>query len=207
MSGAIIQSLAANFLSLLHKHSRLSRDSSHRLQHKEAAVAREECHRNFWQFAKELLDGDSTVQTSPKFSDSTAHSYFSEIYQSVPHHFQTPSWMPSAPDCSMDMTPVSEEELTRVIEKSRSSSTPSPIDRISYTVFKKCPSLRPALQDLFNRVIMEGSSCRVAAVKLIPKSSAKEDPSFPGNFQPIALTSAVSKLLSGILKDRWLRHM
>ena len=97
-----------------------------------------------------------------------------------------------------------------MIKKSRSSSTPSPIDRISYTVFKKCPSLRPALLDLFNRVIMEGnvpSSWRVAAVKLIPKSSAKEDPSFPGNFRPIALTSAVSKLLSGILKDRWLRHM
>ena len=33
-------------------------------------------------------------------------------------------------------------------------------------------------------------------VKLIPKSSAKEDPSSPSNFQPIELTLAVSKLLS-----------
>ena len=57
---------------------------------------------------------------------------------------------------------------------------------------------------------MEGtvpSTWKVAAVKLIPKSSAKEDPSSPGNFRPIALTPAVSKLLSGILKDRWMRHM
>ena len=57
---------------------------------------------------------------------------------------------------------------------------------------------------------MEGSvpsAWKVAAVKLIPKSSAKEDPSSPNNFRPIALTPTVSKLLSGILKDRWLRHM
>ena len=57
---------------------------------------------------------------------------------------------------------------------------------------------------------MEGgapSSWKATAVKLIPKSSAKEDPSAAGNFHPIALTPAVSKLLSGILKDRWIRHL
>ena len=110
----------------------------------------------------------------------------------------------------MEMTPVTEEELTRVIQKSRSSSAPSPFDRISYTILKRCPSLRPALLDLFNRVIMEGSvpsDWKTAAVKLIPKSSAREDPLSPDNFRPIALTPAVSKLLSSILKDRWLRHM
>ena len=41
----------------------------------------------------------------------------------------------------------------------------------------------------------------------ILRDSAKENPYSPGNFQPIALTPAISKLLSGILKDRWLRHM
>ena len=46
-----------------------------------------------------------------------------------------------------------------------------------------------------------------ATVKLIAKLSAEEDPTSPANFRPIALTPAVSKLLSGILKDRWLRHM
>jgi hypothetical protein len=110
----------------------------------------------------------------------------------------------------MEMSPITEEELARVIRKSRSSSSPSPFDRISYTILKRCPSLRPALLDLFNRVIMEGtvpSEWKAAAVKLIPKSSAREDPSTPGNFRPIALTPTVSKLLSGILKDRWLRHM
>ena len=213
-SDDVIQSLAANFLSLLRWHSQLCRDSSIRLREKEAKVAREECSRNFWKFAKNLLGKGCTAQTSPAFTASTAHSFFSEVYQSSPHLFSSPSWMPSAPlpkpDCAMEMTPISEEELARFIRKSKPSSAPSPVDRIPYLIFKKCPSLRPALLDLFNRVIMEGSvpsSWKVAAIKLIPKSSAQEDPSSPGNFRPIALTPVVSKLLSGILKDRWLRHM
>ena len=97
-----------------------------------------------------------------------------------------------------------------MIKKSRSSSAPSPLDRISYSIMKRCPSLHPALLDLFKRVIMEGtvpSAWRVAVGKLIPKDAAKEDPLSPGNFRPIALTPSISKLLSGILKNRWLRHV
>ena len=63
---------------------------------------------------------------------------------------------------------------------------PLPFDRISYTIFKKWPSLQHALLDLFNRVIMEGKvpSCwKVAAVKLIPKCSAQDNLSSPANFR------------------------
>ena len=45
----------------------------------------------------------------------------------------------------------------------------------------------------------------MAAVKLVARTSAENNPSLPGNFRPIALTVAVSKLLSGSLKDHW--HM
>ena len=83
------------------------------------------------------------------------------VYESSPHLFDSPSWMPSAslpkPDSAMEMAPISEKELARVIRKSKPSSAPSHVDRIPYLIFKKCPSLRPALLDLFNRVIMEGS--------------------------------------------------
>ena len=44
-------------------------------------------------------------------------------------------------------------------------------------------------------------------MKLIPKSAAKTNLSLPGNFRPIALTPAISKLFSSILRDRWLKHM
>ena len=191
-SDDVIQPLAANFLSLLRRHSRLCRESSSRLRHKEAKDAREECNRNF---AKNLLGKGCTAQTPPAFTASAAHSFFSDVYQSSTHQFSSPSWMPSAPlptpGCAMEMTPTSEEELARVIRKSKPSSAPSPADRIPYLIFKKCHSLRPALLDLFNRVIMEGSvllSWKVAVIKLIPKSSAQEDQSSPGNFRSIALT-------------------
>ena len=62
--------------------------------------------------------------------------FFSEVYKSTPHQFHSPSWLPHdpppVPDCSMDMTPISEVELVRVIKKSKPSSAPSPLDRISY---------------------------------------------------------------------------
>ena len=110
----------------------------------------------------------------------------------------------------MEISPVTEVELAQIIRKSRSSSCPSPLDRLSYQIFKQCPSLHRALLDLFNRVLMDGevlSSWKSAVVKLIPKGRAQDDPSSLGNFHPIALTPAISKLLFGILRDRWLRHM
>ena len=92
-----------------------------------------------------------------------------------PHWLPTPH--PPKPGMAMDMTPVTEEELKKVIKKSKPSSASSPVDKISYQIFKKCPSLHDALQDLFNRVIMEGkvpSSWRVAVMKLIPKRTIQQ---------------------------------
>ena len=54
---------------------------------------------------------------------------------------------------------------------------------------------------------MEGAvplAWKMAAVKLIPKGTAEQDPSSLANFCPIALTPTISKLLSGVPKDRWL---
>ena len=50
-------------------------------------------------------------------------------------------------------------------------------------------------------------SWKMAVVKLLGKSAANDDPQSPSNFRPIALTPVISKLFSGILKDRWLSHM
>ena len=77
-------------------------------------------------------------------------------------------------------------------------------------MFKKCPSLVPALLDLFNTIITERaipSNWKAAVFRLIGKSAAVEDSHSPSNFRAIALTPAISKLFSGILKDRWLEHM
>ena len=44
-------------------------------------------------------------------------------------------------------------------------------------------------------------------IKLIPKSSAAEDPTNPGNFRPIALTPCIGIIFTTLLQNRWLRFM
>ena len=176
-------------------------------------MARKECHDHFWRFAKNLLDNDKASSISPAFSPLEACNFFTDQYSAQPRDYSTPVWMPPPPSPQHAMPsviPVTQEELLAAIKRSRSASAPSPLDQLPYQVFKKCPSLVPALLDLFNTILTEGSipsSWKVAVFRLIGKSAATEDPRCPKNFRPIALTPAVSKLLSGILKDRWLHHM
>ena len=44
-------------------------------------------------------------------------------------------------------------------------------------------------------------------IHLIPKQSASDDPTQPGNYRPIALTSCVGKVFTSILKDSLLQYM
>ena len=56
-----------------------------------------------------------------------------------------------------------------------------------YLIFKRCPSLSKALCDLFNScwsLSAVPSQWKVAAIKLIRKSSAEDDLTTPGNFCP-----------------------
>jgi len=91
----MVQRLTANFLSLLRTHSRLKRASANRLQLNKKRLARDECHRNFWHYAKKLLDNCGDEEVSPLFSATTAESFFREVYHSNPHLFEKPSWMPT----------------------------------------------------------------------------------------------------------------
>ena len=93
------------------------------------------------------------------------------------------------------LIPVTIVELEAVIKRSKSLSAPSPVDQISYQIFKRCPSLYSALLDLFNGIIAEGSvpsSWKIATFKLFGKAAAVNSPDNPRNFRPIALTSAIS---------------
>ena len=102
------------------------------------------------------------------------------------------------------------KDLESTISKTRGQSSPSTLDQITYMIFKKCPSLGPALLDLFNSCWREHhvpSFWKQGVVRLIPKAAAAENPHSPANVCPIALTFCVGKLYTTLLKDRWLRFM
>ena len=207
----VVHSLAKHFISLVRSHSKLKKSSEDRLLAREVKAARERCHKDFRQCAKEVLDGKQT-QERPSFGRGVATSFFTDVYHSDPQNYTQPEWMPtpSSPETEFDYSPFSESEVTRVIKRMKSQSAPSPFDRIGYIIFKKCPSLLPALVKLFNTCWTESTIPRewkCAAIKLIPKASASDDPNNPGNFRPIALTPCVGKLYTTLLRNRWLRYM
>ena len=102
------------------------------------------------------------------------------------------------------------DEIFTAIKHSKSSSVPSPFDQVSYLIFKRCPSLQIALLDLFNACWSQSvipAQWKLAAIKLIAKSSAIDEPTSSSNFRPIALTSCIGKLFTSILRNRWLDYM
>ena len=121
--------------------------------------------------------------------------------------------MPACPSPSIPMciTPFTDEEIGSVISQLKSSSAPSPVDQIPYTIFMKCPSLLPALVHMYNccwTTQTVPSAWKVGTVvHLLGKKKAPDDPSNPSNFRPIALTSCVSKVFTSLVKRRWLAYM
>ena len=207
-----IQSLARNFFDLVRSQSKLKKQSRQATQNSSSRRARQMCYKDFWKFTKELLDDSQASRIPPQFSGEQAHDFFSTTYQSQPRDFQIPPWMPvpHAPPEEFDTDPISVLEIQAAIKRTKSSSTPSPFDKIPYQVFKKCPSLTDALQDLFQCCWSSSTvpaSWKYAGIKLIGKTSALDNPSEPSNFRPIALTSCVGKLFTTVLKNRWLRYM
>ena len=97
-----------------------------------------------------------------------------------------------------------------MIKHTKSSSSPSPIDQVSYHVLKRCPSLLPALSSLYY-AWWESASIpsmwKQGVIRLIPKQAAMTKPEEPGNFRPIALTSCIGKVFTLILKNRWMEFM
>ena len=105
---------------------------------------------------------------TPEFSKEEAFHFFSDTYNSTPKEFEKPDWMPAPrpPEVEFEVDLILPEEVWAVIKR---SSSPSPLDQIPYHIFKRCPSLDPALVDLFNccwTTAMIPSAWRTAAIKL-----------------------------------------
>ena len=207
-----ILAVARNFFKLVRQHSSLKKKSQQASLSSAARKARQRCYKNFWRFAKDLLDDNNAARIVPQFPRETAQDHFTSTYQSQPREYVKPSWMPlpKLPTSEFDTAEISLEEISRVIRKCKTSSSPSPLDQVPYKVFKRCPSLSYCLKHLFNLCWISSSvpaAWKSAVIKLIGKSSASVDPTLPSNFRPIALTSCIGKIYTSILRDRWLAYM
>ena len=207
-----IRVLAQNFFTLVREHNKLKRVSHNASLGKQTRKAKNCCHHHFWRYAKELLDDGAANQTTPQFGEEVAADYFKDVYHSTPKIFNRPDWMPTPqlPTEEFYCEEIASEEVQFAIKHMEIASTPSPFDQVSYMIFKRCPSLRMALVDLFNYCWAQSeipSQWKIAAIKLIGKISAADDPTSPSNFRPIALTSCVGKLFTTILRNRWLSYM
>ena len=207
-----ISSLAQKFFELVREHSRLKRASNSSQKQDQVRKARRQCYRHFWKFEKQLLDDKPSNHVMPQFFQDQASSYFAQVYHAETRNFDHPQWLPATarPDLEFDYKAIATEEIQVAIKRSKALSTPSPLDQISYQILKRCPSLQDALLDLYNccwQQTVVPSQWKMAAIKLIPTSSAVGDPDSPGNFRPIALTPCIGKLFTTILRNRWLNHM
>ena len=177
----------------------------------EALKARRECSRAFWRYAAKVLDGEDE-NIVPDFDVRQAEEFFTRVYAAEPQVFSHPDWLPSpsSPSIAFNTDPISTDEIIHVIKNTKSRSSANPLDRISYKILKRCPSLIPALSNLYNLCWISSSvpqAWKQAVVRLIPKHSAAACPSDPANFRPIALTSCIGKVFTSILKNRFFSFM
>ena len=190
------------------KHQRRSQDALN------SNKATKRCAKDFWRFAQETLEEKRNCSNiDPTFTAAEAHDFFTETYS----HTNTdllhkPSWLRQRdlPQNDFNCDPITIDEVLHKLKGSRNNSTPGPHDQISYYLLKKCPSLIPALVDLYNCCWSGGvvpKQWKHAAIKLLGKTQAEEAPDNPRNFRPIALTSCVGKVFTSILKDRWACYM
>jgi len=78
----------------------------------------------------------------------------------------------------VSIAPITVSEISETIKRSRSSSSPSPIDRVSYKILKRCPALLPALADLYNacwKSLIVPLAWKQDVIRLISKQSATDN--------------------------------
>ena len=196
-----LRELARKFHQYLCKYSRLSRAESRHCRKLQETRARKECGKNsgslqlrFWMMVMATLKYSQLSMWVRQRSISQLCIAVNPDHSVSLHGFLA----------HQILKYLSFEEVQGIIKKVRVKSSPSPLDQIPYSVFKKCPSLTVALVNLFNTCWDLGRGWKQGVIRLIPKAAASEDPLSPSNFHPIALTSCVGKLFTSLLKNRWL---
>ncbi|ESO10095.1 hypothetical protein HELRODRAFT_167947 [Helobdella robusta] len=103
----------------------------------------------FWWYCKKLFTPAECQ--SPQFNSTTCHNYFSTVLNEYSHNkHQLPGWLEKLPPPSKpcNTNPPGYNEISSIIRKYRTRSSPCPLDQISIIPFKKCLILRTILQQL-----------------------------------------------------------
>ena len=147
LSSDVIRSLAGQFHQLLRQYNKTSRLEQRLSGEKAVRRERKQCVERFSAFAKKILEGVSSPSISgPAFDEQMAQEFFTDIYRSNNAVFQHPNWLPhpATPSHPFEEGPITSEKLDRVLRKVRQRASPSPLDQVSYSVLRRCPSLQPA---------------------------------------------------------------
>ena len=81
--------MARDFFKLVRQHSSLKIKSQQASLSSAARKVRQRCYKNFWIFARDLLDDNNAARIVPQFLEETAQDYFTSTYQSQPFEFDT----------------------------------------------------------------------------------------------------------------------
>jgi len=159
--------------------------------------------KNFWGFVKKVVD--KPFRLLPSFSSEVCSRYFAKLFspESPYKKFLIPNWLPALPPPSIHFTcePPSYEKVTKIIRKMKASGSPSPLDYISITCFKRCPFLRTVITRLLRTIWRSGSIPREwkkACTILVHKKGTCDEPS---NFRPITLETVPLKIFTSCLRD------
>ena len=100
------------------------------------------------------------------------------------------------------MSPPTYHEITRIIERMKSSGSPCPLDKISIICFKRCPYLRSFILNICPEVLRSNTlpaQWTKAATILIHK---KGEPSLPESCKPITFESVSLEIFTSLLRNR-----
>ena len=160
--------------------------------------------KSFWGYCKRFLE--STTKTVPTFTRDVCTDFFLKTFRCInkARKYIIPTWIPSLckPTTKFDQSPPTYKEITKVIQRMKTSGSPCPLDQISIICFKRCPYLRTYLLEIckaaWNSKTMPKQWQRAVTI-LIHKKGQTDD---PGNFRPITLEPVCLKVFTSLLRNR-----
>jgi len=164
---------------------------------------------NFWKTCRELFDRDATV--FPSFSTEACRAHFRGALQKKPNEgkYKISNWIPTLkePIVPFNDLPPTYSEVAGVINQSRTSSSPCPLDQMSVLVMKKCPIVRTVLHKLFTECWIQRNipDCWKNALTILIYK--KGDASNPANFRPITLQPIFYKPFASIFRNRLFKFL